>query len=658
MWAEWGQFLLALAVAVAGLQALFGLVGAARHRLAWMVAARRAAVAQMVLLLTAFATLISRFLASDFSVALVAKNSSTLTPWYYQITATWGNHEGSMLMWALALSGWTAAVAWRSHSLTEAMRARVVGILGAVSTGFLLFLTLTSNPFARLVPAPGQGRDLNPLLQDPGMIIHPPLLYMGYVGTAVVFAFALAALITGRMDAAWSRWARPWGLAAWVFLTLGIMVGSWWAYYELGWGGWWFWDPVENASFIPWLVLTAFIHSIIVTEKRGAFRAWTVLLAIAAFSLSLLGTFLVRSGVITSVHAFASDPARGLFILGLLAVTVGVSLLLFAWRAPMLAGGGAFAWFARETTLLINNILMSVAAAAILLGTVYPLLLDALRLGKLSVGEPYFVAVFVPLMTPAVLFMAIAPFLRWKHDEWSRLARRIVGDLAVTMGAAVLLLWWLDHLTLRAWLGMWLTLWVAVGSFRLLAERLGNRMEGQSAIERLARIPGSWWGMWLAHLGVGVFIMGATLLGAFEARLDVKMAPGQTAELSGYLFRFLGVQEVPGPNYTAMRGTVEVRQGDRLVAVLTPEKRSYHFSAMPMTEAAVATTLWRDLYVSLGDRVDGDEWVVMLFYKPMVLFLWLGPLLMAIAGVTAALDRRYRRTQTAAMPTVALAARG
>jgi len=490
------------------------------------------------------------------------------------------------------------------------------------------------------------------------MIIHPPLLYMGYVGTAVVFAFALAALITGRMDAAWSRWARPWGLAAWVFLTLGIMVGSWWAYYELGWGGWWFWDPVENASFIPWLVLTAFIHSIIVTEKRGAFRAWTVLLAIAAFSLSLLGTFLVRSGVITSVHAFASAPARGLFILGLLAVTVGVSLLLFAWRAPMLAGGGAFAWFARETTLLINNILMSVAAAAILLGTVYPLLLDALRLGKLSVGEPYFVAVFVPLMTPAVLFMAIAPFLRWKQDEWSRLARRIVGDLAVTMGAAVLLLWWLDHLTLRAWLGMWLTLWVAVGSFRLLAERLGNRMEGQSAIERLVRIPGSWWGMWLAHLGVGAFIMGATLLGAFEARLDVKMAPGQTAELSGYLFRFLGVQEVPGPNYTAMRGTVEVRQGDRLVAVLTPEKRSYHFSAMLMTEAAVATTLWRDLYVSLGDRVDGDEWVVMLFYKPMVLFLWLGPLLMAIAGVTAALDRRYRRTQAAAMPTVALAARG
>ena len=657
MLAEWGQVLLALAIAVAAMQALFGLVGAEHGRVAWMVAARRAALTQAAVLATAFAVLITLFLRSDFSVALVAKNSSTLTPWFYQVTAAWGNHEGSMLMWAVALSGWSAAVAWRSQALTEAMRARVVGILGLVSFGFLLFLTLTSNPFIRLVPAPAEGRDLNPLLQDPGMIIHPPLLYMGYVGTAVAFAFALAALLSGRMDAAWSRWARPWILTAWLFLTLGIMVGSWWAYYELGWGGWWFWDPVENASFIPWLVMTALIHSIIVTEKRGAFRAWTVLLAIAAFSLSLLGTFLVRSGVITSVHAFASDPSRGLFILGLLAVTVGGSLLLFAWRAPMLAGGGAFGWFSREATLLINNVLMSVAAFAVLLGTVYPLLMDALGLGKLSVGEPYFVAVFVPLMTPAVFFMAISPFLRWKEDRWQRIAKRLVIDVAVTMLAAVAVLIAAHHLTLRAWLGLWLTFWVFLASVRLLVERLQNRAEGQRVSERLARIPGSWWGMWLAHLGVGVFIMGATLLGAFEERLDVKMAPGQVAELAGFQFHFLGVEQREGPNYTAMRGTIEVTQGGRPVAVLYPEKRNYHFSAMPMTEAAIATTWRRDLYVSLGDPVDDGAWVVMLFYKPMVLFLWLGPLLMAVGGVTAALDARYRRRVAARLPAGAIGAR-
>ncbi len=646
MLAEWGQWTLALALAVALLQAGFGLAGAQQGRVAWMVAARRATVVQAALLALAFALLIALFLRSDFSVRLVATNSSTLTPWYYQITAAWGNHEGSMLMWALALAGWSAAVAIKSTALTEAMRARVVGVLGAVSVGFLLFLILTSNPFARLVPPPEQGRDLNPLLQDPGMIIHPPLLYMGYVGTAVVFAFALAALITGRMDAAWCRWARPWGLAAWVFLTLGIMVGSWWAYYELGWGGWWFWDPVENASLIPWLVLTAFIHSIIVTEKRGAFRAWTVLLAISAFSLSLLGTFLVRSGVITSVHAFASDPARGLFILGLLAVTVGVSLALFAWRAPMLSGGGAFAWFSRETTLLINNILMAAVAAAVLLGTVYPLIIDALRLGKLSVGEPYFNAVFVPLMVPAVAFMGLAPFLRWKKDEWPRVARRVLVMVALSGTVALVLLWMLDHLTWRAWMGLALTKWVfATCALQLWERAAGQR--GQAWLQRLVGIPGSWWGMWLAHLGVGVFIMGATLLGAFEQRLDVKMAPGQVAELAGYRFVFQGVQEVRGPNYTAQRGTIEVWRGDKRVASLSPEKRAYHFSAMPMTEAAIASNPWRDVYVSLGDPIDETHWVVMLFYKPMVLYIWLGPILMALGGVVAALDARYRRLRSA-----------
>ncbi|MCX7946640.1 MAG: heme lyase CcmF/NrfE family subunit [Hydrogenophilus sp.] len=647
MLAEWGQVALAVAAVVAGLQAVLGLAGAERGWSAWMTAARRAAVAQAVLLGIAFGLLVVLFLKSDFSVRLVASHSTTVTPWYYRMTASWGNHEGSMLLWATALAGWGAAVAGGSSSLTATMRARVVGILGLVSVGFLLFLMLTSNPFERLVPPPAEGRDLNPLLQDPGMILHPPLLYMGYVGTAVAFAFAIAALLTGRLDAAWSRWARPWALTAWVFLTLGIVVGSWWAYYELGWGGWWFWDPVENAALIPWLVMTAFLHSVIVTEKRDAFRAWTVLLAIAAFALSLLGTFLVRSGVITSVHAFATDPTRGLFILGLLAITVGASLALFAWRAPTLSGGGGFNWGAREATLLVNNVLLSVAAASVLLGTVYPLLVEALGGGKLSVGEPYYVAVFVPLMAPAVLLMGIAPFLRWKGDDWRRVGKTIGVDLLVAAGGALAIVGGWGNGSWRAWLGLSLALWVFASSGRLLWRRLvGERREreekGRSVRVRWRETPAGWWGMWLAHLGVGVFIVGVTVLGALERRLDVKMVPGGSTMLADYRFVFQGVEEVAGPNYKAQRATIEVWQGDRQVAQLRPEKRDYYFSTMPMTEAAIDSTLWRDLYVSLGEPLEGGAWVVVLFYKPMVFFIWLGPLLMAVGGVLAALDRRYR----------------
>lgn len=639
---EMGQFALALAWALALVQAVLGLAGAARGSAGAMAAARRAALAQCAALVLAYACLTASFLRIDFSVLLVAANSSTRTPWFYRLTGVWGNHEGSMLLWALSLSLWQAAVAAFSRSLTESFRARVLGVLGAVSVGFLAFLVLTSNPFERLVPMPAEGRDLNPMLQDPGMIIHPPLLYMGYVGMAVAFAFAIAALLSGRMDAAWARWSRPWTLVAWVFLTLGILVGSAWAYYELGWGGWWFWDPVENASLMPWLLGTALLHSLIVTEKRGAFRSWTVLLAIGAFSLSLLGTFLVRSGVITSVHAFASDPKRGVFILGLLALTVGVSLLLFAWRAPRLSGGGAFAPVSREGSLLVNNVLMASAAGAVLLGTIYPMVIDALHAGKISVGPPYFETVFVPLMVPAVVLMALAPFLRWKRDALARVLHRVWPELIGALLIAALGVWAMNHVTFGAFLGIALTAWVVLASLRLLVDRL--RQGGAVGLAaRLRGIPGSWWGMWLSHLGVGVFILGVTLVGALEQRLDVKMMPGEAAELAGYRFVLRGVSEVPGPNYTAQRGELEVWREGRMLTVLAPEKRAYFRSAMPMTESAIDWGVFRDVYVSLGDPTGDGGWVVLLFYKPFISWIWFGAIAIAVGGVAAALDRRYRR---------------
>lgn len=639
---EMGQFALALAWALALVQAVLGLAGAARGSAGAMAAARRAALAQCAALVLAYACLTASFLRIDFSVLLVAANSSTRTPWFYRLTGVWGNHEGSMLLWALSLSLWQAAVAAFSRSLTESFRARVLGVLGAVSVGFLAFLVLTSNPFERLVPMPAEGRDLNPMLQDPGMIIHPPLLYMGYVGMAVAFAFAIAALLSGRMDAAWARWSRPWTLVAWVFLTLGILVGSAWAYYELGWGGWWFWDPVENASLMPWLLGTALLHSLIVTEKRGAFRSWTVLLAIGAFSLSLLGTFLVRSGVITSVHAFASDPKRGVFILGLLALTVGVSLLLFAWRAPRLSGGGAFAPVSREGSLLVNNVLMASAAGAVLLGTIYPMVIDALHAGKISVGPPYFETVFVPLMVPAVVLMALAPFLRWKRDALARVLHRVWPELIGALLIAALGVWAMNHVTFGAFLGIALTAWVVLASLRLLVDRL--RQGGAVGLAaRLRGIPGSWWGMWLSHLGVGVFILGVTLVGALEQRLDVKIMPGEAAELAGYRFVLRGVSEVPGPNYTAQRGELEVWREGRMLTVLAPEKRAYFRSAMPMTESAIDWGVFRDVYVSLGDPTGDGGWVVLLFYKPFISWIWFGAIAIAVGGVAAALDRRYRR---------------
>ena len=639
---ELGHFALILAFCVALVQAVLPLVGASRNQPALMAVARPAAQGQFVFVLLSFLALTVAFVQSDFSVAYVANHSNTDTPVAYKITAVWGSHEGSLLLWGLILSLWTVAVTVFSRHVPEAFIARVLGVLGCVSVGFLAFLLIASNPFERLIPGVGEGRDLNPLLQDPGMIIHPPMLYMGYVGFSVAFAFAIAALLTGRLDAAWARWSRPWTLVAWIFLTIGITLGAGWAYYELGWGGWWFWDPVENASFMPWLVGTALVHSLAVTEKRGAFKSWTVLLAIAAFSLSLLGTFLVRSGVLTSVHAFATDPRRGLFILALLVLVIGVSLLLFAWRAPRLMGGGSFQTVSRETALLVNNVLLAVAAASVLLGTLYPLFVDALGLGKISVGPPYFEAVFVPLMVPVVLLMVVGPFIRWKGHALGALARKLAPDLGVSLGIGVALAWATGVMSWRMVLGMALAAWVVIASLHLLKERLAER-PGAPPMNRLRGIPTAWWGMWLAHLGISVFILGVTLVKGMESNVDVKMQPGDVAHLAGYSFTLKAVTDYRGPNFDAARADLAISREGKPVALLHPEKRTYRAAGMPMTEASIDVNLLRDLYASMGEPLDDKTWIVRLYYKPFISWIWIGCLMMAIGGCLAASDRRYRR---------------
>ncbi len=639
---ELGHFSLVLAFILAIVQAVVPLVGAHRNRLALMAVGRPAAQGQFFFVAFAFGCLAWAFVANDFSVQYVAMHSNTATPLVYRITAVWGSHEGSLLLWALSLALWTVAVTVFSRHLPEAFVARVLGVLGAISAGFLIFTLVTSNPFERLLPAVEEGRDLNPLLQDPGLIIHPPLLYMGYVGFSVAFAFAIAALLTGRLDAAWARWSRPWTTAAWVFLTAGIAVGSGWAYYELGWGGWWFWDPVENASFMPWLLGTALIHSLAVTEKRGAFRSWTVLLAIGAFSLSLLGTFLVRSGVLTSVHAFATDPRRGSFILAFLVVVIGVSLVLYAWRAPKLAGGGRFGFVSRDTALLGNNVLLSVVSASVLLGTLYPMLVDALGMGKISVGPPYFQAVFVPLMTPVVVLMMFAPFLRWKNDVLGAAVRRVAPAFVASIVIGVGVAFAVGHVTWRTVLGLTLAAWVGLASVQLLVGRLKERA-GATASTRFASIPAAWWGMWLAHFGVGVFIVGVTLVGSLESSLDVKMKDGERADFAGYTLLFRGVQEAPGSNYAAARATLSLSRGGHEIATLQPEKRLYVMQQMPMTEAAIDIGPFRDIYVSLGEQLKDGSWIVSLHYKPFISWIWAGCMLMGLGGICAAADRRYRR---------------
>ncbi|HEY7759513.1 MAG TPA: heme lyase CcmF/NrfE family subunit [Burkholderiales bacterium] len=640
---ELGHFALIVALCIAVVQALVPLIGSLRGDAAWMAVARPAAQGQFVFVAIAFGCLAWSFLSNDFSVLNVASNSNSSLPARYRFAATWGSHEGSLLLWVLMLTVWMLAVTVFSRQLPREMLARVLSVMGMVSIGFLAFMLFTSNPFQRLLPPAADGRDLNPLLQDPGMVIHPPMLYMGYVGFSVVFAFAVAALIGGRLDAAWARWSRPWTTMAWAFLTVGICLGSAWAYYELGWGGWWFWDPVENASFMPWLVGTALVHSLAVTDKRGGFKIWTVLLAILAFSLSLLGTFLVRSGVITSVHAFATDPARGIFILGFLAVTIGASLALFAWRAPKVGLGGKFELVSRESMLLTNNVLLLVAAAAVLLGTLYPLFLDALGLGKISVGPPYFEAVFAPLMAPALFLMGVGPLARWKEALLPQLAVRLKWAFAVAVVTAALL-----PLTLGKWtpmiaLGLLLAAWIVAAGLVNLHERLTQlAAAGQPLRARLRSLPRGYWGMLVAHFGVGVFLIGVTMVRGYETEKDVLMRVGDTVTVADYTFQLAGLDRAPGPNYESTRARIAVTRNGRKVALLNPEKRFYPVQQMPMTEADMDSGFTRDLYVSLGEPVGEGAWVVRVHHKPFVDWIWAGCFLMAIGGVVAVSDRRYR----------------
>ena len=656
MIAELGQFALALALPISIVMSVLALIGAWRRNSRMMSVAAPAALTSFGLVLFAGACLVSLFVSNDFSVVLVAQHSNRALPLPYRVAASWGSHAGSMLLWLLMLTGWSAAVALLSKSLPATLRARVLGTLGLVGIGLMLFLLFTSNPFERLVPAAAEGRDLNPLLQDPGMVFHPPLLYMGYVGFAVAFAFSVAGLLEGRFDAAWARWARPWTTVAWCFLTLGICLGSFWAYYELGWGGWWFWDPVENASFMPWLVGTALIHSLAVTEKRGAFRSWTVLLAILAFSLSLLGTFLVRSGVLTSVHAFATDPARGVFILVFLAIVIGGSLLLFAWRAPSIGIGPGFSLISRESMLLANNIVLVVAMAAVLLGTLYPLVLDTLDLGKISVGPPYFEAVFYPLMAPALFLMGVGPIARWREAQLPDLARRLRWAFGVAVAAALLLPFTHGGFRPMVSLGLLFAFWIIASTVAGLLESL--RAGGSLQWRRLRLLSGSQWGMNLAHVGIAVFVIGVTMVKGYETEREQKLAVGSTLELSGYSLRFESLQEVAGANYDATRGRFVLMQGSQTLAVLSPEKRLYRASRMPMTEAAIDRSLLRDVYVSMGEPLPDGAWAVRVHVKPFVNWIWLGCVLMGLGGFSAALDARYRRVAARRSQTAAVAHSG
>ncbi|MFY3285618.1 heme lyase CcmF/NrfE family subunit [Achromobacter xylosoxidans] len=643
---EIGLFSLILALLAALVQGTLPLVGAATAWRPGMAVARPAAVAQFGLATVAMGCLAWSFLQNDYSVLYVAANSHADLPAAYRFAAVWGGHEGSLLLWLYLLSAWTLAVALRSARLPPAFVARVLAVMGWISAGFLLFLLFLSNPFERLMPPAMAGRDLNPLLQDPGMIVHPPMLYMGYVGFSVAFAFAIAALLSGELDALWARWVRPWTLAAWTFLTIGILLGSAWAYYVLGWGGWWFWDPVENASFMPWLAGTALIHSLIVTERRGAFRSWTVLLAICAFSLSLLGTFLVRSGVLTSVHAFAVDPGRGLYILGFMTLVVGGSLALYAWRAPKVGLGGGFALLSRESLLLANNVVLTVAAASVLLGTLYPVVLDVLDWGKISIGPPYFEAVFVPLMTPAIFLMGVGPVARWKQAKVPELGRRLGIAFAVSLATAVLLPLAMPGparlgsplVVLGLWLAAWSVASAAAHAWQRLTDGDGHWPR------RLARQPRAWYGMLLAHAGIGVFIAGATLANGYEVKQELRLELGAEQEAGGYRFTFTALAPASGPNYSAQRAEFRVTRADgQPVTTLYPEKRHYTVQDMPLSQAAIDSGFSRDLFVALGEPAGATAWTVRIQVKPFMAWIWSGCLLMALGGLLAAGDRCYRQ---------------
>ena len=640
---ELGQIALLLALLVAALQAALPLAGAQREIASWMAVARPAAYAQLMLVASAFAILTHTFVTQDFSLQYVAENSNSLLPVVYRFTAVWGAHEGSLLLWALILAVWTALVARFSRRLPDEVIARVLGVMGIISFGFLAFLIFTSNPFARLLPAAAEGRDLNPLLQDPGMIIHPPMLYLGYVGFSVPFAFAIAALLGGKVDARWLRWTRPWTNVAWGFLTIGIALGSWWAYYELGWGGWWFWDPVENASFMPWLAGTALLHSQAVTEKRGSFRGWTLLLAIAAFSLSLLGTFLVRSGVLTSVHAFAADPTRGLFVLIFLGVVIGGSLVLYALRAPSDDDGARFATASRETLLLLNNLLLTSACAMVLLGTLYPLLADALELGKISVGPPYFALLFVLLMAPLVLLLPFGPLTRWQREQPSKPFAMLVPWAGLALGIGIAAFFLAPQGAWKTAAGLAGATWVLAGTLRFVWARFQSGMSQAKG----NRFTAEMLGMTLAHVGVAVFLVGVLLTEGLSRQRELALAPGQMVTLGTHAFRFDGVERRTGPNYIADHATVQVLRDDVPLLTLHPEKRNYASGGQVMTESAIDAGLTRDLYVALGEPLGNGAWAVRVHVKPFVRWIWLGAVLMALGGFVTATDRRFRRKENA-----------
>ena len=641
---ELGHAALIIALGFAVIQALVPMIGSFNGYSSWMRLGHSMALAQFVFMALSFACLANAFLTDDFSLRYVANNSNTLLPDRFKFSAVWGAHEGSLLLWALILAGWSAAVALLSRDLPVQLSARVLSVLGGIAVGFALFLLLTSNPFERILPiSPVQGGDLNPLLQDFGLIVHPPMLYMGYVGFAVPFAFAIAALIGGQFDSAWARWSRPWINLAWVFLTIGITLGSWWAYYELGWGGWWFWDPVENASFMPWLVGTALVHSIAATEKRGVFRSWTLLLAIFAFSLSLLGTFLVRSGILTSVHAFATDPERGMFILAFLALVIGGSLLLFALRGPTMYKSAGYGAWSREMMLLVNNILLVSSMAMILVGTLYPLLADVLGWGKISVGPPYFNFFFVPIMSALTVCVGFAMYTRWKKTEVSLLRRKANIPMLLSLLLALVLPLFMtgedtdSGYSLAAAVTLLLGFWVIAMSIADVTDKLAGKLS------RLTTLSGSYWGMICAHLGLAVCVLGVGLSSIYDVQKDVRMEPGDRAVVSGYEFEFLGIEQVQGPNYTAYQGQIKVKSEGDFSTLMTPEKRSYNAGGQVMTEAAIDASLSRDLYVSLAEPLAGQAWAIRLQVKPFVRCIWLGGLMIALGGLLAALDKRYRR---------------
>jgi cytochrome c-type biogenesis protein CcmF len=632
---ELGHFALIIAFAISIVQSVVPLIGAAKNNTSLIAIARPAALSQLLFVGLAYAALTHAFIVHDFSVLYVSNHSNLVQPLMYRISGVWGSHEGSLLLWSLILSLWTVAVAVYSRNLPEILMARVLAVMAMISTGFLSFMLFTSNPFERIFPTPLDGSELNPLLQDPGLIIHPPLLYMGYVGFSVAFAFAVAALLGGKLDATWARWSRPWTTIAWSFLTIGIALGSWWAYNELGWGGWWFWDPVENASFMPWLVGTALIHSLASTEKRGVFKSWTVLLAILAFSLSLLGTFIVRSGVLVSVHAFATDPARGVFILAFLVVVIGGSLALYAWRSATVVSFGRFQWFSRESALLLNNIIFLTAATAVFVGTMYPLVVDAFGVGKISVGRPYFDTMFSLVAVPLLLLLGIGPAVRWKGDSWARISKVMsfffVGSLLLGLLIPFLIE---DKLNITTGLGLAGALWVALTTFKDLFLRFSRGL----------KFPLSYLGMVLAHFGVAVFVAGVTITTTYNIEKDLRMVPGSSYDIAGYEFRFQGTRKVKGENYIADEAVIEVWSDGEKTGDLLPQKRVYSGKGNPMTDASIDKTLFRDLYAALGEELENGAWSMRVYYKPLIRWIWLGALFMTFGGVLAVSDRRYRQT--------------